>query len=186
MTSNTLRGQAAAAILALMDEEIFFVEYRYPKSQDRGYTAKVTKEQYDQIIQQQKSVQPEQVGLVLNELEQFAQSWKTLEKTIYGVMSTESVNSAHPYTIVEILKVMNYSELELQIDPLRLKYLVQVLPLAGSSETNKTAEREKKAVDLAVARLIENTKKHQALALLGEDGVKAITESLSIENIDMQ
>jgi|GEM_PF-4707221 len=185
MTSNTLRGQAAAAILALMDEEIFFVEYRYPKSQDRGYTAKVTKEQYDQIIQQQKEVQPEQVGLVLNGLEQFTQPHKIPEKTIYGVMPTE-VNSAQPYTIVEILKVMTYSELELQIDPLRLKYLVQVLPLAGSSETNKTAEREKKAVDLAVARLIENTKKHQALALLGEEGVKAITESLSIENVDMK
>ena len=80
MTSNTLRGQAAAAILALMDEEIFFVEYRYPKAQDRGYTAKVTKEQYDQIIQQQKLVQPEHVGLVLNGLEQFAQLRKIPEK----------------------------------------------------------------------------------------------------------
>lgn len=186
MTSNTLRGQAAAAILALMDEEIFFVEYRYPKAQDRGYTAKVTKEQYDQIIQQQKLVQPEHVGLVLNGLEQFAQLRKIPEKTIYGIMPTESAGATNPFTIVEILNVMSYSELELQIDPLRLKYLVQVLPLAGSSETNKTAEREKKAVDLAVTRLIENTKKHQALALLGEEGVKAITESLSIENVDMK
>ena len=44
MSSNTIRAQAASAVLALMDDEIKYVKYRYPRNDDERstYVAKIT------------------------------------------------------------------------------------------------------------------------------------------------
>ena len=44
MASNIIRGQAAAVVLALLDQQIFYANYRYPNDVSNTYTAKITRE----------------------------------------------------------------------------------------------------------------------------------------------
>lgn len=185
MASNTIRAQAASAVLALMEDDIMYVQFRYPRNEANHtpYVAKVTKEQADEILQILENNQVAAAARLENTLtiKGFAPTAKTPEDKVYGVLLNESSNSTIPYQIVEIFDLKSYADLDVEVDPLRLRYLSAVISDVKMLEAQ---EREKKAVDLVTQRVIKNTKKSQALALLGEEGVAELSAQLGIKTVD--
>lgn len=94
---------------------------------------------------------------------------------IFAVMETNK--GASPFTVVEVISTSAYADLTTEIDPLSLKYLAQIITNDAYATIQ---EKEAEAVDRTTKQLINNTKKNQALALLGEEGVRDLTEYLNL------
>lgn len=186
MASNTIRAQAASAVLALMEDEIKYVKYRYPRHDDERntYVAKITQGQATEIIRalkdkQQRAEQETTGGIILNNIPKVEA--KVESEKVFGVMLNNSVNSTIPYQIVQLLSIHEYADLDVDVDPLSLRYLSTVI-----SDTTMYAaqDREKKATDMVTQHVLKNTKKTQALALLGEQGVAELSTQLGIKTVD--
>lgn len=186
MSSNTIRAQAASAVLALMDDEIKYVKYRYPRNDDERstYVAKITTDQAKEIVRalkesQKRAEQETTGGIVLNNMPKVEAN--TAGEKVFGVMLNRTINSTIPYQIVELLSIHDYADLDIDIDPLSLRYLSTVI---SDTTMCNAQEREKKAIDVVTQRVLKNTKKTQALALLGEEGVAELTAQLGLKTVD--
>ena len=186
MSSNTIRAQAASAVLALMDDEIKYVKYRYPRNDDERsiYVAKITTDQAKEIVRaleesQKRAEQETTGGIILNNMPKVEAN--TAGEKVFGVMLNRTINSTIPYQMVELLSIHDYADLDIDIDPLSLRYLSTVI---SDTTMCNAQEREKKAIDVVTQRVLKNTKKTQALALLGEEGVAELTAQLGLKTVD--
>ena len=186
MSSNTIRAQAASAVLALMDDEIKYVKYRYPRNDDERSThvAKITTDQAKEIVRalkesQKRAEQETTGGIVLNNMPKVAAN--TAGEKVFGVMLNRTIKSTIPYQIVELLSIHDYADLDIDIDPLSLRYLSTVI---SDTTMCNAQEREKKAIDAVTQHVLKNAKKTQALALLGEEGVAELTAQLGLKTVD--
>ena len=186
MSSNTIRAQAASAVLALMDDEIKYVKYRYPRNDDERsiYVAKITTDQAKEIVRalkerKKRAEQETTGGIVLNNMPKVEAN--TAGEKVFGVMLNRTINSTIPYQMVELLSIHDYADLDIDIDPLSLRYLSTVI---SDTTMCNAREREKKAIDVVTQRVLKNTKKTQALALLGEEGVAELTAQLGLKTVD--
>lgn len=177
MASNIIRGQAAAVVLALLDQQIFYANYRYPNDVSNTYTAKITREQFEKIETIKQNIRdsianPTQQGYSIDGVATIDDMKNT---RIFAVMETNKGTS--PFTVVEVISTSAYADITTEIDPLNLKYLAQIITNDAYATLQ---EKEAEAVDRTTKQLINNTKKNQALALLGEDGVRDLTEYLNL------
>ena len=186
MSSNTIRAQAASAVLALMDDEIKYVKYRYPRNDDERsiYVAKITTDQAKEIVRaleesQKRAEQETTGGIILNNMPKVEAN--TAGEKVFGVMLNRTINSTIPYQMVELLSIHDYADLDIDIDPLSLRYLSTVI---SDTTMCNAQERGKKAIDVVTQRVLKNTKKTQALALLGEEGVAELTAQLGLKTVD--
>lgn len=182
MTSNTIRGQAASAVLSLLSDEIYYAYFRYSKAsgtQDLK-VAKITKSQYQEIkrISDIKKQYNASVGssLIIGDVTPL-----TIEGvSVYAVLDNLNDKANIPFQVIEIVKAVSYTELTVNVEPLELVYVRQIL----SDEANETEKMEAKAVSLATNQAMNRIKQNQAQALLGEDGLKELKNSLGLSNSD--
>ena len=144
MASNTIRGQAAAVVLALLDQQIFYANYRYPNDVSNTYTAKITREQFEKIETIKQNIRdsvanPTQQGYSIDGVMTIDDVKST---RIFAVMETNK--GASPFTVVEVISTSAYADLTTEIDPLNLKYLAQIITNDAYATIQ---EKEAEAVD---------------------------------------
>lgn len=185
--SDTIRDQAVKAALSILasQKKIAFVQYRYGvnNTDKKDYIAKVTIQQMELILDQQKRIEASKQTKMNSSAQQTidgllsstgkiglgaeADQIKYLD-SIYGVV----FNAAGAPSIVEILSIFPYSQLAGVTVPLdQIKYLQSIVDPRDAYDAILT---EQKVVDAITSRIQESFTTQFAQNLLGNEGYNSI------------